>query len=54
MEFEIRQPRPAEFATVHVLVSEVVNETYGSIWPTKPIAVGEENWGCRLGCRFGG
>jgi GNAT superfamily N-acetyltransferase len=45
MAFEIRRPRPEEFVTIHALVSEVVNETYGSIWPTAPIAVGKEGWG---------
>lgn len=45
MAFEIRRPRPEEFATVHALVSVVVNETYGSIWPTIPIDVGKEEWG---------
>ena len=45
MAFEIRRPRPEEFVTVHALVSEVVNETYGSIWPTKPIDVSKEEWG---------
>lgn len=45
MAFEIRRPRADEFASVRTLVSEIVNETYGSIWPTTPIAVGEEDWG---------
>jgi len=45
MAFEIRRPRTEEFASVHALVSAVVNETYGGIWPTTPIIVGEEDWG---------
>jgi GNAT superfamily N-acetyltransferase len=45
MEFEIRRPRSEEFDLVHALVSEIVNETYGDIWPTNPIPVGAENWG---------
>ena len=45
MEFEIRRPRAEEFAKTRALVSDVVNETYGGIWPTTPIVVGEEDWG---------
>ncbi|HET6160349.1 MAG TPA: N-acetyltransferase [Dongiaceae bacterium] len=45
MRFEIRHPLAAEHDRVHHLVSTVVNETYGSIWPTTPIHVGEEDWG---------
>lgn len=45
MAFEIRRPRAEEFAAVRALVSDIVNETYGGIWPTTPILVGEEDWG---------
>src|SRR5687767_13483979 len=45
MAFEIRRPRTDEHNQVRRLVSAVVNETYGSIWPTAPIHVGEEDWG---------
>jgi len=45
MRFEIRHPHRDEHERVRSLVSDVVNETYGSIWPTTPIAVGEEDWG---------
>ena len=45
MTFEIRRPRTDEHHQVHRLVTAVVNETYGSIWPTTPIQVGEEDWG---------
>lgn len=45
MDFEIRRPRAEEFAKVRALVSEIVNETYGGIWPTAPIIVGEDDWG---------
>lgn len=42
---DIRRPCADEFETVHALVLEVVNETYGGIWPTTPIVIGEEDWG---------
>lgn len=45
MTFEIRRPRIDEYDRIHRLVSAVVNETYGSIWPTTPIHVKEEEWG---------
>lgn len=45
MQFEIRRPRHDEHDRVRSLVSTVVNETYGSIWPTTPIQVGNEDWG---------
>jgi len=45
MECVIRRPFAAEHDRVRSLVSAVVNETYGSIWPTTPIEVGEEDWG---------
>jgi GNAT superfamily N-acetyltransferase len=45
MQFEIRHPRTDEYEHVRALVSEVVNETYGGIWPMTPIAVGNEDWG---------
>ena len=45
MRFEIRRPRLDEHDRIHRLVSAVVNETYGSIWPTTPIQVGAEDWG---------
>ena len=44
MEFSIRRPFAAEHDRIHDLVSQVVNETYGSIWPTSPIQVDEEDW----------
>jgi len=44
MKFEIRRPRIDEHDRLHRLVAAVVNETYGSIWPTMPIHV-EEDWG---------
>lgn len=44
MNLEIRRPFPEEHSRIHDLVSQVVNETYGSIWPTTPIHVEEENW----------
>lgn len=44
MTFEIRRPRIDEHDRIHRLVSAVVNQTYGSIWPTTPIQVGEEDW----------
>jgi ribosomal protein S18 acetylase RimI-like enzyme len=45
MKFEVRRPHTDEHDRVHHLVSTVVNETYGGIWPTAPIEVGEEDWG---------
>lgn len=42
---EIRHPSRGEYDSVHGLVSQVVNETYGSVWPTTPIQVPEEDWG---------
>ena len=45
MRFEIRRPRKDEHDRIHRLVSAVVNETYGGIWPTVPIRVGKEDWG---------
>lgn len=45
MTFEIRRPVADEHDRIHRLVSTVVNETYGSIWPTTPIHIGEEDWG---------
>ncbi|WP_162917615.1 GNAT family N-acetyltransferase [Dongia deserti] len=45
MRFEIRHPHRDEHDRVQSLVSTVVNETYGSIWPTTPIQVGDEDWG---------
>jgi ribosomal protein S18 acetylase RimI-like enzyme len=45
VSFEIRHPRNDEHVHVHSLVSDVVNETYGGIWPTTPIPVGTEDWG---------
>ena len=44
MTFEIRRPRADEQSQIHRLVTAVVNETYGGIWPTTPIHVGEEDW----------
>jgi GNAT superfamily N-acetyltransferase len=44
MTFEIRRLSVDEHDRIHRLVSAVVNETYGSIWPTTPIQVGEEDW----------
>jgi GNAT superfamily N-acetyltransferase len=43
MTFQIRRPIADEHERIHRLVSAVVNETYGSIWPTTPIHV-EEDW----------
>jgi ribosomal protein S18 acetylase RimI-like enzyme len=45
MKFEIRRARTDEHDGIHRLVSAVVNETYGGIWPTTPIPVGTEDWG---------
>ena len=45
MMFDVRRPRTDEHDRIHRLVSAVVNDTYGSIWPTTPIQVGEEDWG---------
>jgi ribosomal protein S18 acetylase RimI-like enzyme len=45
MQFEIRRPHIDEQARVRALVLDVVNETYGSIWPTRPIILGAEDWG---------
>ena len=45
MTLEIRRPRIDEHDRIHQLVAAVVNETYGSIWPTTPIHVEEEDWG---------
>ena len=45
MPFEIRRPRIDEHERIHRLVTAVVNDTYGSIWPTTPIQIGEEDWG---------
>jgi ribosomal protein S18 acetylase RimI-like enzyme len=45
MNFAIRRPRIDEHDRIRSLVSDVVNEIYGSIWPTTPIAVGEDDWG---------
>jgi GNAT superfamily N-acetyltransferase len=45
MTFEIRRPTVDEHDRIHRLVSAVVNDIYGSIWPTTPIHVGEEDWG---------
>jgi GNAT superfamily N-acetyltransferase len=44
MTFEIRRPRTDEHSQIHRLVTAVVNETYGGIWPTTPIHVEEEDW----------
>ena len=44
MKFEIRRPSIDEHDRIHRLVSAVVNETYGSIWSTTPLQVGEEDW----------
>jgi GNAT superfamily N-acetyltransferase len=44
MKFEIRRPRIDEHDRIHCLVSAVVNETYGDIWPTTPVRVGQEDW----------
>ena len=44
MTFEIRRPTADEHNRIHRLVSAVVNDIYGSIWPTAPIHV-EEDWG---------
>ena len=44
MTFQIRRPIADEHERIRRLVSTVVNETYGSIWPTTPIHVGED-WG---------
>ena len=43
MQFEIRRPHGDEYDRIRSLVSTVVNETYGSIWPTTPIDV-DEDW----------
>jgi ribosomal protein S18 acetylase RimI-like enzyme len=45
MKFQIRRPHDGEHDRIRSLVSTVVNETYGSIWPTTPIHVGGEEWG---------
>ncbi len=45
MPFEIRRPHNDELERIRSLVSDVVNETYGNIWPTAPIIVGDEDWG---------
>lgn len=45
MKIEIRRPLAEEHDRVRDLVSRVVNETYGDIWPTRPIYVDEEDWG---------
>lgn len=45
MNFQIRRPHDGEHDRIRSLVSTVVNETYGGIWPTTPIHVGEEDWG---------
>jgi GNAT superfamily N-acetyltransferase len=42
MTFQIRRPIADEHERIRRLVSTVVNETYGSIWPTTPIHVGED------------
>jgi len=44
MTFEIRRPTADEHNRIHRLVSVVVNDIYGGIWPTSPIYV-EEDWG---------
>ncbi|HWA47784.1 MAG TPA: GNAT family N-acetyltransferase [Dongiaceae bacterium] len=44
MACEIRRPRAEESAAILALVSDVVNATYGAIWPTSPIEVAEEDW----------
>jgi len=44
MMFKIRRPRIDEHDRIHRLVSAIVNETYGGIWPTTPIQVEEEDW----------
>ena len=44
MTFEIRRPTADEHNRIHRLVSVVVNDIYGGIWPTSPIHV-EEDWG---------
>jgi ribosomal protein S18 acetylase RimI-like enzyme len=44
MNLEIRRPFVEEHGRIHDLVSQVVNETYGSIWPTTPIRVDEDDW----------
>lgn len=44
MQFEIRRPHDHEHERVRALVSDVVNETYGGIWPTSPIILGDEDW----------
>jgi len=45
MNFEIRRPVADEHGRIRDLVSQVVNETYGGIWPTTPIHVDEQDWG---------
>ncbi len=45
MTFEIRRPTADEHNRIHRLVSVVVNDIYGGIWPTSPIYVEEEDWG---------
>jgi ribosomal protein S18 acetylase RimI-like enzyme len=42
--FDIRRPTADEHDRIRRLVSAVVNETYGTIWPATPIQVGEEDW----------
>jgi ribosomal protein S18 acetylase RimI-like enzyme len=44
MTFQVRRPTADEHDRIHQLVSAIVNEIYGSIWPTTPIHV-EEDWG---------
>jgi ribosomal protein S18 acetylase RimI-like enzyme len=44
MDVLIRRPLPEEHDTVRALVQTVVDETYGGLWATPPLAVGEENW----------
>jgi len=45
MQLSIRHPHDDEHERARAMVSDVVNETYGSIWPTTPISVDEEDWG---------
>jgi GNAT superfamily N-acetyltransferase len=44
IQLEIRRPHAKEHDGIRSLVFTVVNETYGSIWPTTPIHV-DEDWG---------
>ena len=41
----IRRPELPEHSTVRALVQTVVDEIYGHLWASPPLAIDEENWG---------